>query len=345
MGTIAKTSIGDWLDRIDSTRNTLIESTKSGNRIASAFAMAEARCELIDSLKDESIRAKLLRITDPEIAMVELANNPTPDDRIRVCAIAILSGFTPGSDEFAVFGGGKAAGKLYVKERGFRVLFSHLGIVPEVRTTHPEYVPFGVNGKKVWRVGGSASATYQGKEYAVEFEGDKLLGIPGYDSDNVAGVSAKARRRILQALWVKVSPILTADHVDDDVETVPIAAAKVIDAPVAETTTPAPREKKPKAEPEPVRVVCADEMEMMVSIHKDEGAAVLRSLDAWPEKSLKFGELWDDLTNAKTATNVKAAGVAISATGDMFSDEQKQPLRDWYSFRMDCVTGKVVKAS
>ena len=240
MGTIAKTSIGDWLDRIDSTRNTLIESTKSGNRIASAFAMAEARCELIESLKDESIRAKLLRITDPEIAMVELANNPTPDDRIRVCAIAILSGFTPGSDEFAVFGGGKAAGKLYVKERGFRVLFSHLGIVPEVRTTHPEYVPFGVNGKKVWRVGGSASATYQGNEYAVEFEGDKLLGIPGYDSDNVAGVSAKARRRILQALWIKVSPILTADHVDDDVETVPIAAAKAIDAPVAETTNPEP---------------------------------------------------------------------------------------------------------
>ena len=199
--------------------------------------MADARCDLIDSLKDEAIRAKLLRMTDPEIAMVELANNPTPEDRIRVCAIAILSGFTPGNDEFAVFGGGKMAGKLYTKERGFRTLFSHLGIVPEVRTTHPEFVAFGTSGKKIWRVGGSASVTYQGTEYAVEFAGDELIGIPGYDSDNVAGVSAKARRRILQALWVKVSPILTSDHSDgDDTETiVSVSESKVI---TVETATP-----------------------------------------------------------------------------------------------------------
>jgi hypothetical protein len=241
MGELVKTNsgnkIGQWLDRIDETRSQLIESARGGNRVAAAFAMADARCDLIDSLKDEAIRAKLLRMTDPEIAMVELANNPTPEDRIRVCAIAILSGFTPGNDEFAVFGAGKNAGKLYTKERGFRTLFSHLGIVPEVRTTHPEFVAFGTSGKKIWRVGGSASVTYQGTEYAVEFAGDELIGIPGYDSDNVAGVSAKARRRILQALWVKVSPILTSDHSDgDDTETiVSVSESKAI---TVETATP-----------------------------------------------------------------------------------------------------------
>lgn len=250
------TGIGKWLDKIDSTRNELITSAKSGNRVAAAFAMADARVELIESLKDEMIRAKLLRMTDPEIAMVELANNPSQEDRIRVCAIAILSGFTPGDDQFAVFGGGKQAGKLYVKERGFRTLFSHLGIVPEVRTSHPEFMPLGTGGKKIWRVGGTALCSYQGKDYAVDFSGDELLGIPGYDTDNVAGIAAKARRRLLQALWVKVSPILTQDQGDDDdQDTVPVRQQDVqgIAGPVtrpAEETTHAELEKKP-AEPIP----------------------------------------------------------------------------------------------
>lgn len=232
MGAITKTTgtISEWLDKIDDTRNQLIASAKCGNRVAAAFAMADARCDLIESLSDEMIRAKLLRITDPALAMVELANNPNDDDRIRVCAIAILSGFTPGEDQFAVFGGGfdKRAnkpipGKLYVKERGFRILFSHLGIVPEVRTSHPEFVEFGTAGKKIWKVAGSASCTYQVDEYAVDFSGDELIGIPGYETDNVAGIAAKARRRILQALWVKVSPVFTSEIDDDDQDTVPVS--------------------------------------------------------------------------------------------------------------------------
>jgi hypothetical protein len=68
------------------------------------------------------------------------------------------------------------------------------------------------------------------------------LGIPGYESDNVAGIAAKARRRMLQALWSKVSPILTTDHADDDdyddPDTQPVAIAnvsRVIEAPQAKT--------------------------------------------------------------------------------------------------------------
>ena len=168
--------------------------------------------------------------------MVELANNPSHEDRIRVCAIAILSGFTPGDDQFAVFGGGKQAGKLYVKERGFRTLFSHLGVVPEVRTSHPEFMPLGTGGKKIWRVGGSASCQYQGKEYSIDWSGDNAIGIPGYDTDNVAGIAAKARRRLLQALWVMVSPILTSDQVeDDDPDTVPVTQTARIEASVIES--------------------------------------------------------------------------------------------------------------
>lgn len=224
---ITKTaSIGQWLDKIDSTRNELIASAKSGNRVAAAFAMADARAELIESLNDETIKAKLLRMTDPAIAMVELANNPSQDDRIRVCAIGILSGFTPGDDQFAVFGAGKNPGKLYVKERGYRTLFSHLGIVPEVSTQHPEFVPLGTGGKKIWRVSGASRCDYQGKSYEVVLSDESAIGINGYEADNIAGISAKARRRLLQALWIKVSPILTQDQVYDDSEdpdTMPVA--------------------------------------------------------------------------------------------------------------------------
>lgn len=203
-----------WLDRIDSTRNELITAAKNGSRVNAAFAMAEARVALIESLKDEQIRARLLRITDPSIHMVELANNPSDEDRIRVCAIAILSGFCPGDDQFAIFGG-KGGGKLYTKEAGFRTLFAHLGIVPELSVGHPEFVPLGNSGKKIWRVSGKASCDYAGKTYSVEFSGAASLGLPGYETDNVAGITAKARRQILKSLWAKVSPILNDDHADE----------------------------------------------------------------------------------------------------------------------------------
>ena len=230
MGELTKTNtVSDWLTRIDASRNELIEAAKNGSRINAAFAMAEARVQLIESLTDENIKARLLRMTDPRINMVELANNPTDEDRIRVCAIAILSGFCPGDDQFAVFGG-KGGGKLYTKEAGFRTLFAHLGIVPEVSVGHPEFVPLGKSGKKIWRVEGKASCSYGGKEYAVEFAGVMALGLPGYESDNVAGITAKARRQLLKALWTKVSPILNDDHADE-VEVMPQAEVAVIEPP------------------------------------------------------------------------------------------------------------------
>jgi len=337
--------IGQWLDKIDATRNELITSAKSGNRVAAAFAMADARVELIESLKDELIRAKLLRMTDPEIAMVELANNPSQEDRIRVCAIAILSGFTPGDDQFAVFGGGKNPGKLYTKERGFRTLFSHLGIVPEVRTSHPEFMPLGTAGKKIWRVGGTASCSYQGKDYEVDFSGDEMLGVPGYDTDNVAGIAAKARRRLLQALWVKVSPILTQDQGDDDdQDTVPVSqqAKRIEVAPVTHPPQSVNAADAAATKPEPeIVTVSKDEMEATISQHKLAGIAVIESLADDTINSKAYGDLWDAVGTAKTATNLKAEGKAIKNAVDHFTDSQLEPLRQWYTFRMNQITGRI----
>jgi hypothetical protein len=238
---VQKSTTAQWLVSIEQSRSELIEAAKTGNKIATAFAMAEARVRLIESLDNEEVKARLLRMTDPRIGMVELANNPTEEDRIRVCAIAILSGFCPGEDQFAVFGGkGTAGGKLYTKEAGFRTLFAHLGIVPEVQTGHPEFVPLGTSGKKVWRVGGKASCEYAGKSYSVDFSGPAALGISGYETDNVAGIAAKARRRMLQALWAKVSPILTQDQADD--------ADVIPEAPLAAIENTQPVDAKPDTE-------------------------------------------------------------------------------------------------
>jgi hypothetical protein len=183
-------TIEGWIERIDHSRGELIRAAETGNRVHAAFAQADARADLIESIKNEAIAAKLLRITSPEIGLVELANNPTDDDRVRIAAIALLNGFVPGDDQYAIFGGGRdrdnkpKPGKLYIKENGFRKLFSHLGIVPQVEVGHPEFCALGTNDtkgqpKKIWQVIGRAFCTYRGQSYAVAFSKSNQSGFPG----------------------------------------------------------------------------------------------------------------------------------------------------------------------
>jgi hypothetical protein len=315
MGTITTTTntVSDWLTRIDASRNELIDAAKNGSRISAAFAMAEARVQLIESLTDEHIKARLLRMTDPRINMVELANNPTDEDRIRVCAIAILSGFCPGDDQFAVFGG-KGGGKLYTKEAGFRTLFAHLGIVPEVSVGHPEFVPLGKSGKKIWRVEGKASCSYGGKEYAVEFAGAMALGLPGYESDNVAGITAKGRRQLLKALWTKVSPILNDDQADE-VEV--IAQTMLIDEPQQAVVVSVP------VEPEP------SETEK----HEPSLARIRKILADNPDQLTFVESVWNEIAAAKTHEKLEEAGKELAAMKASVSQQVLSLVRPFYQSR------------
>ena len=321
MGELTKTNtVSDWLTRIDASRNELIDAAKNGSRINAAFAMAEARVQLIESLTDENIKARLLRMTDPRINMVELANNPTDEDRIRVCAIAILSGFCPGDDQFAVFGG-KGGGKLYTKEAGFRTLFAHLGIVPEVSVGHPEFVPLGKSGKKIWRVEGKASCSYGGKEYAVEFAGAMALGLPGYESDNVAGITAKGRRQLLKALWTKVSPILNDDHADE-VEIIP--QTLLIEEPqqVAEVVPAA-------VEPEP------SETEK----HEPSLARIRKILGDNPDQLTFVESVWNEIAAAKTQERLEEAGKELAAMKASVSQQVLSLVRPFYQARQSELKG------
>jgi hypothetical protein len=311
MGTITTTTntVSDWLTRIDASRNELIDAAKNGSRINAAFAMAEARIQLIESLTDENIKARLLRMTDPRINMVELANNPTDEDRIRVCAIAILSGFCPGDDQFAVFGG-KGGGKLYTKEAGFRTLFAHLGIVPEVSVGHPEFVPLGKSGKKIWRVEGKASCSYGGKEYAVEFSGAMALGLPGYESDNVAGITAKGRRQLLKALWTKVSPILNDDQADE-VEVMP--QTMLIEEP----------QQPVVVQPEP------SETEK----HEPSLARIRKILGDNPDQLTFVESVWNEIAAAKTMEKLEEAGKELAAMKASVSQQVLSLVRPYYQAR------------
>lgn len=310
MGTITTTTnntVSDWLTRIDASRNELIDAAKNGSRINAAFAMAEARIQLIESLTDENIKARLLRMTDPRINMVELANNPTDEDRIRVCAIAILSGFCPGDDQFAVFGG-KGGGKLYTKEAGYRTLFAHLGIVPEVSVGHPEFVPLGTTGKKIWRVEGKASCMYGGKEYTVAFAGAMALGLPGYESDNVAGITAKARRQMLKALWTKVSPILNDDHADE-VDVMPQAEVAVIEA-------------------KPVDDEPSQEKQHAGSLHR-----IRQILQGEPDTLVFVESVWNEIATARSAEKLEEAGKELAAMKKSVSSQVLSLVRPFYQAR------------
>lgn len=324
MGELTKTNtVSDWLTRIDASRNELIDAAKNGSRINAAFAMAEARVQLIESLTDENIKSRLLRMTDSRINMVELANNPTDEDRIRVCAIAILSGFCPGDDQFAVFGG-KGGGKLYTKEAGFRTLFAHLGIVPEVSVGHPEFVPLGKSGKKIWRVEGKASCSYGGKEYAVEFAGAMALGLPGYESDNVAGITAKGRRQLLKALWTKVSPILNDDHADE-VEIIP--QTLLIEEPqrVAEVETVA-------VEPEPSDT----------EKHEPSLARIRKILGDNPDQLTFVESVWNEIAAAKTQERLEEAGKELAAMKANVSQQVLSLVRPYYQARQVELKGGAV---
>jgi len=316
MGELTKTNtVSDWLTRIDASRNELIDAAKNGSRISAAFAMADARVQLIESLTDENIKARLLRMTDPRINMVELANNPTDEDRIRVCAIAILSGFCPGDDQFAVFGG-KGGGKLYTKEAGFRTLFAHLGIVPEVSVGHPEFVPLGKSGKKIWRVEGKASCSYGGKEYAVEFAGAMALGLPGYESDNVAGITAKGRRQLLKALWTKVSPILNDDQADD-VEVIP--QTLLIE--------------------EPQQPVVVQPELSETEKHEPSLARIRKILGDNPDQLTFVESVWNEIAAARTQEKLEEAGKELAAMKASVSQQVLSLVRPYYQARQSELKG------
>jgi hypothetical protein len=317
MGELAtKTTTNDWLTQVQSSRDQLIEAAKSGNKLQVAFAIADARAQLLESLKNPEVRARLLKITQEDLQLVELANNPSEDDRVRICAIAILSGLTPGDDEFAIFGGGRGrAGKLYLKEKGLRALFAQFGVVPSVSVGHPQWVALGDSGKKVWRVEGQVSVTWRGELHVEEFTGPFALGISGYETDNVDGITAKARRKMLSALWRRVSGLLSADEIADDPEMIVTAEA-------------------------PAAIEHDDGGAESLANGVHQGAydnAQTRIKDAYQLEV--FNELWKQIAAETTVEGQRGLWVETGKQLDVIGEKNVKILRAWCEYRSNALKG------
>jgi hypothetical protein len=317
----SETVMQKWTEDLASTRATMFSGIRNGDKMMMAFAKARAMKQIISTTSNERLKAELLIVTDPDVAMVELANGPTADDRVRICAIACMTGFVPGSGEFGIFGGGKdrdgksKPGKLFVKEPGYRTLFAQIGVTAHVEVDHPEYVAFGTGGKKVWRVAGRAYVDVAGERYESVYKiGDNgidfRLGISGYESDIIAAVSAKARRQMLKQLWSMVSPMMSEDHADDDDVLPEPESHKIAQQPVV-------------AEPEP------SETEK----HEPSLARIRKILGDNPDQLTFVESVWNEIAAARTQEKLEDAGKELAAMKASVSQQVLSLVRPFYQSR------------
>jgi hypothetical protein len=315
MGAIATTTdpakLDSFLSRVTAAQTSLIQAIKANDALRASFADAEARMIILESI-DPNVAAYLLRFCDQRLAMVEVVNTGDKDRMVQVMALAILNGFVPGRDQFGIH-----SGKLYVKEGGYRKLFTTIGDCgpADVSVGHPEFADLG-NGKKVWRVDGVASVTFRGVEHVVECVRDYAVGIPGHATDNIDGIKTKARRRLLQLLWKKVSAIGLDDSEDDYVT--PQPSVQVVEPKQIAESSPAspPTGLDGWAE-------SRKSLNKMLSKDPSEAATVM--------------ELWDAIAAAETTEKLEETGNTISELKAHFSARVVDELRRLYVYRQQCL--------
>jgi len=315
MGAIATTTdpakLDSFLSRVTAAQTSLIQAIKANDALRASFADAEARMIILESI-DPNVAAYLLRFCDARLAMVEVVNTGDKDRMVQVMALAILNGFVPGRDQFGIH-----SGKLYVKEAGYRKLFTTIGDCgpADVSVGHPEFADLG-NGKKVWRVDGVASVTFRGTEHVVECVRDYAVGIPGHATDNIDGIKTKARRRLLQLLWKKVSAIGLDDSEDDYVT--PQPSVQVVEPKQIAESAPA-------SQPTGLDGWAESRKSLNKMLSKD------------PSEAATVMELWDAIAAAETTEKLEETGNTISELKAHFSARVVDELRRLYVYRQQCL--------
>ena len=235
---VIKSTASQMMQSLDEARQHWLAAVAEGNPMLMAVAEADAKATMLQQIRQQQVAAMLLRFCDPELAMTEIVGNCGDGEKIRCTGLAILSGFVPGKDEYAIFAGkGNSPSKVYVKENGYRKL---LGILPgcqigDVQVGFPQIETLD-GGVEVWSVAGRADCTVDGRKISVEAAGQFSIRLPVKRSrqdnsviDNVDGIAAKARRRLLQQLWRKATG---SSFIDDanDVDSIQPHEIEVIDA-------------------------------------------------------------------------------------------------------------------
>lgn len=247
-GIIKSTPVTELVTLCKTGRNAYLEAVRQRDEMQAAMIRADALLTAIDAANTEQVAAVLLRMAHPDAGMVEVVGEGSNRETVRVMAMALFCGFTPGKGEFAIFHG-RARSGLYLKDAGIRKLLVQQGCEPPQVSAHFPVQTQLKNGMTVWAVEGEASTSYDGKTYRVQFTGAGSVKLPckffknsSDTSDNIDGIIAKARRRMLLELMrvVQSAAGMTPEDSNEADDAVIEGRVQVLDAgPVVEPSTPA----------------------------------------------------------------------------------------------------------
>ena len=86
-----------------STRQAYYEVARTRSRVTAAIVRAQALQNTLQAAQTPDIAAMLLAMSDPSIKMVEMVGEVSDPERVRIMALALWFGFTPGDAEFSIF--------------------------------------------------------------------------------------------------------------------------------------------------------------------------------------------------------------------------------------------------
>jgi hypothetical protein len=237
-GIIKSTPVTELVTLCKTGRNAYLEAVRQRDEMQAAMIRADALLTAIEAANTEQVAAVLLRMAHPDAGMVEVVGEGSNRETVRVMAMALFCGFTPGRGEFAIFHG-RAKSALYLKDAGIRKLLVQQGCEPPQVSAHFPVQAQLKNGMTVWAVEGDASTVYDGKTYRVQFSGAGAVKLPckffknsSDTSDNIDGIIAKARRRMLLELMrvVQSAAGMVAEDSNEGDDAVIEGKVQVLDA-------------------------------------------------------------------------------------------------------------------
>jgi hypothetical protein len=237
-----------------STRQAYYEVARTRSRVTAAIVRAQALQNTLQAAQTPGIAAMLLAMSDPSIKMVETVGEVSDPERVRIMALALWFGFTPGDAEFSIFASRNGA-NLYIKANGYKTLLTQLG-AKEIRIQpgFPRQQNFKEGGA-AWIIEGTAECVYDGQRITLQFSDKGAVKVPcnlyrgqTASSDNLDAIGTKAERRMAKALYAVVqtaAKVAAAEDAEDDasgnadVTITPVqqrlAAPKTVQAAPAET--------------------------------------------------------------------------------------------------------------
>jgi len=282
-----------------STRQAYYEVARTRSRVTAAIVRAQALQNTLQAAQTPEIAAMLLAMSDPSIKMVEMVGDVSDPERVRIMALALWFGFTPGDAEFAIFAGRNGA-NLYIKANGYKTLLTQLG-AKEIRIQpgFPKQINFKEGGA-AWIIEGTAECVYDGQRITLQFSDKGAVKVPcnlyrgqTASSDNIDAIGTKAERRMAKALYAVVqtaAKVAAAEDAEDDAS----GNADITITPVQQRLTA------------PKTVQAAPEIDLI-----DEVAALQGKLSADHAKLL--GDAHADIAGAVSEQQLRTVWEAINA--------------------------------